>query len=69
MVNKKNQINLLENLHRSYSDALSGNYSKETKDKIKNLLEMIEVVIKSLEKQHNESKIQKIKKRIKKVID
>jgi polyhydroxyalkanoate synthesis regulator phasin len=64
MVDRKTQISLLENLHRS-----SKNYSKETKEKIENLLQMIEVVIKSLEKQHHETKIQKIKRRIKKVID
>ena len=69
MANKKDQIKLLENLHRSYSDAMSGNYSAETKDKIKNLLEMIEVVIGSLERQHNETRLEKIKKRVKKIID
>lgn len=69
MVNRKSQISLLENLHRSYSEALSKDHSKETKEKIENLLQMIEVVIKSLERQHNEAKIQKIKRRIKKVID
>ena len=69
MANKKDQIRLLENLHRSYSEALSDNYSEETKDKIKNLLEMIEVVIGSLERQHNETKMERIKKRVKKIID
>ena len=69
MVNRKNQIKLLENLHRSYSEALSGQYSEETRNKIKNLLEMIEVVIGSLERQHNETKLERIKKRVKKIID
>ena len=69
MVNRKSQIRLLENLHRSYSEALSGNYSAETKNKIENLLQMIEVVIKSLKKKKGDTKIERIKKRIKKVID
>jgi hypothetical protein len=69
MANKKDQIRLLENLHRSYSEALSDNHSEDTKDKIKNLLEMIEVVIGSLERQHNETKMERIKKRVKKIID
>ena len=69
MVSRKNQIKLLENLHCSYSEALSGQYSEETKEKIKNLLQMIEVVIKSLKKKKGDTKIERIKKRIKKVID
>jgi flagellar motor switch protein FliM len=65
MANKKDQIRLLENLHRSYSEALSQDFSAETKDKINNLLEMIDAVIRSLEKQSHETKLQKIAKRIK----
>jgi DNA polymerase/3'-5' exonuclease PolX len=65
MANKKDQIRLLENLHRSYSEALSQDFSAETKDKINNLLEMIDSVIRSLEKQSHETKLQKIAKRIK----
>ena len=65
MTSKKDQIRLLENLHRSYSEALSQDFSAETKDKINNLLEMIDAVIRSLEKQSHETKLQKIAKRIK----
>ena len=65
MANKKDQIRLLENLHRSYSEALSQDFSAETKDKINNLLEMIDAVITSLEKQSHETKLQKVAKRIK----
>ena len=65
MTSKKDQIKLLENLHRSYSEALSQDFSEETKDKINNLLEMIDAVITSLKKQSHESKLQKIAKRIK----
>lgn len=68
MTSKKDQIKLLDNLHRSYSDALSQGFSEETKDKIKNLLEMIEAVTASLEKTKHETKLQRIANRIKKTI-
>ena len=69
MASKKDQIRLLENLHRSYSEALSQDFSAETKDKIRNLLEMIEAVTASLEKKKHETKIQRIAGKIKKAIN
>jgi hypothetical protein len=69
MASKKNQINLLQNLHRSYSEALSKDHSAETKEKIKNLLQIIEVVLKSLKRQDHEAKIKKTIQRTKKDID
>ena len=69
MTSKKDQIKLLDNLHRSYSEALSQDFSKETKDKIENLLEMIEVVTKSLKRGNHETKIQRIAGKIKKAIN
>ena len=69
MTSKKEQIKLLESLHRSYSDALSQQFSEETKDKIKNLLEMIEAVTSSLEKTKHETKLQRVANRLKKTID
>jgi hypothetical protein len=68
MTSKKDQIKLLDNLHRSYSDALSEDLSEETKTKIKNLLEMIEAVTVSLEKTKHETRLQRIANRIKKTI-
>ena len=69
MTSKKDQIKLLDNLHRSYSEALSQDFSKETKDKIENLLEMIEAVTKSLKRGSHETRIQKIAGKIKKAIN
>jgi uncharacterized protein YaaR (DUF327 family) len=65
MVSKKDQIKLLDNLHRSYSESLSENISEETKSKIKNLLEMIEAVTNSLKREKHETRIQRIANRIK----
>jgi predicted house-cleaning noncanonical NTP pyrophosphatase (MazG superfamily) len=65
MVSKKDQIKLLDNLHRSYSESLSENISEETKAKIKNLLEMIEAVTNSLKREKHETRIQRIANRIK----
>jgi DNA-binding transcriptional regulator GbsR (MarR family) len=68
MASKKDQIKLLDNLHRSYSEALSQDFSEETKTKIKNLLEMIEAVTKSLKKDKHETRIQRIANRIKRAV-
>ena len=69
MTSKKDQIKLLDNLHHSYSEALSQDFSEETKEKIKNLLEMIEAVTKSLKRGSHETRIQKIAGKIKKAIN
>ena len=69
MTSKKDQIKLLDNLHRTYSDALSQDFSEETKEKMKNLLEMIEAVTKSLKRGKHETKIQRIAGKIKKAIN
>ena len=68
MASKKDQIKLLDNLHRSYSEALSQDFSEETKTKIKNLLEMIEAVTNSLKKDKHETRIQRIANRIKRAV-
>ncbi len=69
MTSKKDQIKLLDNLHRSYSEALSQDFSEETKDKIKNLLEMIEAVTNSLKRDKHETRIQRIASRIKRAVN
>tara|TARA_A100000172_G_C2976021_1_gene87671 strand:- start:60 stop:290 length:231 start_codon:yes stop_codon:yes gene_type:complete len=69
MTSKNDQIKLLDNLHRTYSDALSQDFSEETKEKMKNLLEMIEAVTKSLKRGSHETKIQRIAGKIKKAIN
>ena len=69
MTSKKDQIKLLDNLHRSYSEALSQDFSEETKEKMKNLLEMIEAVTKSLKRESHETKIQRIAGKIKKAVN
>ena len=68
MASKKDQIKLLDNLHRSYSEALSQDFSEETKTKIKNLLEMIEAVTNSLKKDKHETRLQRIANRIKRAV-
>ena len=65
MANKKDQIKLLENLHRSYSQTLSEEHPEETKEKVKNLLQMIDAVINSLRKKKDETRLQKIASRLK----
>jgi uncharacterized protein YaaR (DUF327 family) len=68
VTSKKDQIKLLDNLHHSYSDALSEDLSEETKTKIKNLLEMIEAVTASLKRAKHETRIQRIANRIKRAV-
>ena len=65
MASKKDQIKLLENLHRSYSQTLSEEYPEETKEKVKNLLQMIDAVINSLRKKKDETRLKKIASRLK----
>ena len=65
MASKKDQIKLLENLHRSYSQTLSEECPEETKEKVKNLLQMIDAVINSLRKKKHETRLQKIASRLK----